>query len=72
MRRGGHRAGQRLKMTVEYLREKYPEVVTICDAKRADIGNTNQGYVASIFDDLGFDAVTLHPYLRSRGVGAIF
>jgi orotidine-5'-phosphate decarboxylase len=52
-----------LKMTVEYLREKYPEVVTICDAKRADIGNTNQGYVTSIFDDLGFDAVTLHPYL---------
>ena len=31
---------------------------TICDAKRADIGNTNNGYVASIFDWLGFDAVT--------------
>ena len=52
-----------LKMTVEYLRAKYPEMVTVCDAKRADIGNTNHGYVASIFDDLGFDAVTLHPYL---------
>jgi len=52
-----------LKMTVEYLREKYPEIVTVCDAKRADIGNTNRGYVASIFDELGFDAVTLHPYL---------
>jgi len=52
-----------LKMTVEYLRANYPEVVTVCDAKRADIGNTNQGYVTSIFDDLGFDAITLHPYL---------
>jgi orotidine-5'-phosphate decarboxylase len=52
-----------LKMTIEYLRAKYPGIVTVCDAKRADIGNTNQGYVASIFDDLGFDAVTLHPYL---------
>jgi len=52
-----------LKMTVEYLRAKHPEIVTVCDAKRADIGNTNQGYVASIFDELGFDAVTLHPYL---------
>jgi orotidine-5'-phosphate decarboxylase len=52
-----------LKLTVEYLQDKYPEIVTVCDAKRADIGNTNNGYVASIFDELGFDAVTLHPYL---------
>lgn len=52
-----------LKMTADYLREKYPNLVTVCDAKRADIGNTNQGYVTSIFDELGFDAVTLHPYL---------
>jgi orotidine-5'-phosphate decarboxylase len=52
-----------LRMTVEYLRTKHPEVVTVCDAKRADIGNTNQGYVTAIFDELGFDAVTLHPYL---------
>jgi orotidine-5'-phosphate decarboxylase len=52
-----------LKMTVEYLRENYPDIVTVCDAKRADIGNTNQGYVTSVFDELGFDAVTLHPYL---------
>lgn len=52
-----------LKMTVEYLRAKYPDVVTVCDAKRADIDNTNEGYVAAIFDELGFDAVTLHPYL---------
>jgi orotidine-5'-phosphate decarboxylase len=52
-----------LRMTAEYLRENYPDIVTVCDAKRADIGNTNQGYVASIFGWLGFDAVTLHPYL---------
>lgn len=51
-----------LKKTVEYLRQKYPEIVTIADAKRADIGNTNAGYVKSIFDDLGFDAVTVNPY----------
>ena len=32
----------------------------LCDAKRADIGNTNHGYVTAIFDDLGLaDAVTL-------------
>lgn len=52
-----------LKMTAEYLRQNHPDVVTVCDAKRADIGNTNHGYVSSIFDDLDFDAVTLHPFL---------
>jgi orotidine-5'-phosphate decarboxylase len=52
-----------LKMTADYLHKNYPDIVTVCDAKRADIGNTNQGYVAAIFDELGFDAVTLHPYL---------
>jgi orotidine-5'-phosphate decarboxylase len=58
-----------LKMTVEYLRANYPEIVTVCDAKRADIGNTNHGYVAAIFDELGFDAVTLHPYLGREALG---
>ncbi len=52
-----------LKMTCDYLRERYPALVTILDAKRADIGNTNNGYVAFIFDYLGADAITLHPYL---------
>jgi orotidine-5'-phosphate decarboxylase len=52
-----------MERTVEYARARHPELVTICDAKRADIGNTNKGYVEAIFDRMGFDAVTLHPYL---------
>lgn len=52
-----------LELTMEYLRAEHAEIFTICDAKRGDIGNTNRGYVASIFDAMGFDAVTLHPYL---------
>jgi orotidine-5'-phosphate decarboxylase len=52
-----------LKMTIDYLRVEHPGVLTICDAKRADIGNTNCAYATAIFDELGFDAVTLHPYL---------
>jgi orotidine-5'-phosphate decarboxylase len=51
-----------LRLTVEYLQKKYPGIITIADAKRADIGNTNQGYVKAIFDELGFDAVTINPY----------
>ncbi len=52
-----------LELTMEYLRQEHPGIFTICDAKRGDIGNTNRGYAASIFDGMGFDAVTLHPYL---------
>jgi orotidine-5'-phosphate decarboxylase len=52
-----------LESTIQFLRKHYPEWLTICDAKRGDIGNTNRGYATSIFDALGFDAVTLHPYL---------
>lgn len=52
-----------LKKTCDYLRTMYPNVPIILDAKRADIGNTNNGYVTFAFGYLGVDAITLHPYL---------
>jgi orotidine-5'-phosphate decarboxylase len=52
-----------LALTMDYLAAHHPDILTICDAKRADIGSTNAGYVTAIFDRLGFDAVTLNPYL---------
>lgn len=52
-----------LKKTCDYVKKTYPEIPLILDAKRADIGNTNNGYIQFIFDYLGVDAVTLHPYL---------
>lgn len=58
----GVRGWENLKKTVEYLRKNYPEIVTIADAKRADIGNTNLGYVTAIFEEMKFDAVTINPY----------
>jgi orotidine-5'-phosphate decarboxylase len=57
-----------LDMTMEYLRSEHPEIPTICDAKRGDIGNSNRGYAVSIFDAMGFDAVTLHPYLGKEAL----
>ncbi len=57
-----------LKLTLDYLHANHPDILTICDAKRADIGSTNAGYVAAIFDWLGFDAVTLHPYLGKEAL----
>ena len=59
----GEEGIRELKMTCDYIREKHPDSVLIIDAKRADIGNTNKGYVSFIFEYLGADAVTLHPYL---------
>ena len=40
-----------------------PEVPVIYDAKRGDIGSTNQGYADHAFDGLRADAITVHPYL---------
>lgn len=57
-----------LKRTSEYLKEHYPEIPVILDAKRADIGNTNDAYARAIFDELQMDAVTVHPYLGKESL----
>jgi orotidine-5'-phosphate decarboxylase len=57
-----------LELTMKYLRSEHPDIPTICDAKRGDIENSNRGYAASIFDGMGFDAVTLHPYLGKEAL----
>ena len=57
-----------LKMTCDYLRENYPEIPVLLDAKRADIGHTNNGYVAFAYDYLQTDAITVHPYLGSEAL----
>lgn len=40
-----------------------PHIVTLADAKRGDVGHTARAYATAIFDDLGFDAATVNPYL---------
>ena len=54
---------RQLAQSLDYLRQQYPDILTICDAKRSDIGNSSAAYARSIFTELGFDAVTLNPYL---------
>ena len=54
---------------VARLHEIAPDVPVIYDAKRGDIGSTNIGYVASAFDELGADAITVHPYLGREALG---
>lgn len=57
-----------LQMTVNYIREKYPDIFIIADAKRADIGNTSKMYAQSFFGEMNFDAVTVNPYLGEDSV----
>lgn len=57
-----------LKMTCDYVHEAYPDIPIILDAKRADIGSTNTGYVQYAFDWLGVDAITLQPYLGAEAL----
>lgn len=64
----GDQGLKELKMTMDYLVEKYPDIFRVCDSKRGDIGNTNNGYVEEILDWLNFDAMTLHPYMGKESL----
>lgn len=57
-----------LEKTINYLHKKYPEIPTIIDAKRADIGTTNASYAKAFFDKLGFDAITVNPYFGKEAL----
>lgn len=59
---------QPLIRTVQYIRETYPHIPVILDAKRADIGSTNLGYVQAAFDIIAVDAITVHPYLGKEAL----
>ncbi len=57
-----------LKKTINYLNEKYPEIFTIADAKRGDIGNTSTMYAKAFFEDMAFDSITVAPYMGGDSV----
>ncbi len=64
----GNEGLESLKKTIAYIHQKDPNIPVILDAKRGDIGNTNEGYVKSAFDDLGVDGVTVNPYLGKESL----
>lgn len=64
----GDQGMRALVRTVRHIRYQYPEIPVILDAKRADIGNTNDGYVQAAFDILGVDAITVHPFLGKEAL----
>lgn len=52
-----------LERTIDYINKNYPDLFTIADAKRADIGNTSKMYAKAFFDKMQFDSITLSPYM---------
>ncbi|MEP2057512.1 MAG: orotidine-5'-phosphate decarboxylase [Maribacter litoralis] len=57
-----------LRKTIKYLNKNYPEIFTIADAKRGDIGNTSTRYAKAFFEDLNFDSITIAPYMGKDSV----
>ncbi len=64
----GLKGWKSLTKTISYLNNNYPEIFTIADAKRGDIGNTSTMYAKAFFEDLGFDSVTVAPYMGRDSV----
>lgn len=64
----GIRGWQALEKTINYLNKNHPEIFTIADAKRGDIGNTSTRYAKAFFEELGFDSVTIAPYMGKDSV----
>ncbi|KIO47511.1 MULTISPECIES: orotidine-5'-phosphate decarboxylase [Porphyromonadaceae] len=57
-----------LGKTIEYIKTNYPEVLTIADAKRGDIGNTSEMYARAFLERLDFDSITVAPYMGEDSV----
>jgi orotidine-5'-phosphate decarboxylase len=64
----GIKGWKSLEKTINYINEKHPEVFTIADAKRGDIGNTSTMYAKAFLEDLNFDSVTVAPYMGKDSV----
>ncbi len=58
-------AETQLEMTIRYIKETYPYIPIILDAKRGDIGSTAEMYAREVFDRYGADAVTVNPFMGS-------
>lgn len=64
----GIKGWQSLHKTIDYLNQTHPEIFTIADAKRGDIGNTSTQYAKAFFEDLNFNSITVAPYMGRDSV----
>lgn len=61
-----------LERICHYIRETYPDVTLILDAKRGDIGSTAEHYAREAFGRYAAHAVTVNPYLGTDSVEPFF
>jgi orotidine-5'-phosphate decarboxylase len=52
-----------LNKIANYLNQNYPEIFTIADAKRGDIGNTSKMYANAFLEKLNFDSISIEDKL---------
>lgn len=52
-----------LEKLIQHLKDRYPHIPVILDAKRGDIGSTAEHYALEAFERYGADAVTVNPYM---------
>ena len=57
-----------LERLINYVNKKYPNVFTIADAKRGDIGNSSNRYAKAFFENFGFDSITVSPYMGKDSI----
>jgi orotidine-5'-phosphate decarboxylase len=57
-----------LEKTINYINQNYPDIFTIADAKRGDIGNTSKMYAKAFLETLNFDSITVAPYMGEDSV----
>ena len=57
-----------LKRVMDYLNENHPEIFSIADAKRGDIGNTATRYAKAYYETYNFDSITVAPYMGKDSV----
>lgn len=57
------KAEDQLEALCKYVRQQYPQLPLVLDAKRGDIGSTAEQYAREAFERYQADAVTVNPYM---------
>ena len=57
------RAEDQLEAICRYIKQQYPQIPIVLDAKRGDIGATAEQYAREAFERYDADAVTVNPYM---------
>ena len=64
----GSKGWETLEKTISYINNTYPNLFTIADAKRGDIGNTSDKYAQAFFKHMKFDSITVSPYMGNDSI----